>query len=175
MQTDRQSERSLCSESTLDYLICETVRHYQQRDSGTSTTPLHIALEGVGVRVGRALAERLTSDRPPMVESLDVMKWICKEFWNEVFLKSIDNLRTNHKGTYVLRDTQFRWTRRLAQNVVGGGDRLSNSQLAADYLVLPCGIVKGALEAFGIQAGVSADATTLPQCDFTVVVLPSSG
>lgn len=28
---------------------------------------------------------------------LDVMKFICKEFWAEVFRKSVDNLRTNHR------------------------------------------------------------------------------
>ena len=28
---------------------------------------------------------------------LDVMQFICKEFWNEVYRKAIDKLRTNHR------------------------------------------------------------------------------
>ena len=32
-----------------------------------------------------------------MTEQLDVMKWLCKDFWGEVFRKGIDNLRTNHR------------------------------------------------------------------------------
>lgn len=105
-----------------------------------------------------------------MQEHLDIMKWICKEFWNELFLKSIDNLRTNHRGTFVLRDTQFKWISRLSQNLVDRKEKLSPQDIALEYLVLPCGIVKGALHALGMDATVTADATALPQCDFTVVV-----
>jgi hypothetical protein len=32
-----------------------------------------------------------------LIEQLDIIKFICKEFWKEVFNKSIDNLKTNHK------------------------------------------------------------------------------
>ena len=41
--------------------------------------------------------ERYTRDKAPMPEVLDVMKFVCKELWVEVFGKSIDNLRTNHR------------------------------------------------------------------------------
>ena len=47
--------------------------------------------------MGRQLVERYARDRAPMVEHLEVMKFICKDFWTEVFSKSIDNLRTNHR------------------------------------------------------------------------------
>ena len=107
-----------------------------------------------------------------MLEQLDVLKWVCKELWNEAFKKSVDNLRTNHRGTYVLRDTQFQWTLRLSQNLVGQQqERQSPNQLAALYLVLPCAVIRGALAALGLDATVTADATTLPQCDFTIVVV----
>jgi hypothetical protein len=105
-----------------------------------------------------------------MLEALDAMKFLCKEFWAEAFHKGVDNLRTNHRGTFVLRDTQFRWVARLAQNLVGQAGRAGANELAADYLVLPCAVIRGALGALGLDAAVSADATALPQCDFTVVV-----
>lgn len=37
-----------------------------------------------------------------------MIKFICKDFWTEIFRKQIDNLRTNHKGVYVLADNKFR-------------------------------------------------------------------
>jgi len=170
LQSDRTPRT--CSESVLEYLIGETIRYYREKGvrEASSGAPVALPLEEVGVQVGKVLGERLSHGREPMVEVLDIMKWICKEFWNEVFLKGIDNLRTNHKGTFVLRDTQFRWTQRLSQNVYGGVQRIPNDSLAADYLAMPCGILKGVLASFGLDAEVSADPTALPQCDFTIVI-----
>lgn len=37
-----------------------------------------------------------------------MIKFICKEIWQVMFLKQIDNLRTNHKGTFRLQDNSFR-------------------------------------------------------------------
>lgn len=158
---------SKVADSAIDYLLIALVQHYQHQDLGP---PLQLALASIGFRIGRQLGERLTKDRPPMLEQLDIMKWVCKELWNEVFKKGIDNLRTNHRGTFVLRDTQFRWTQRLSQNLVSRPERASANELAADHIVLPCALIKGALAALGCDATVTADATTLPQCDFTVVI-----
>lgn len=47
---------------------------------------------------------------------------------------------------------------------------IPKAELAADYLVLPCAIVRGALAGLGLEASVTADATSMPQVDFTVVV-----
>ena len=63
---------------------------------------LQVALDAVGDRVGRQLAERYTRERAPMVEPLEVMKFICKDFWAEVFHKGVDNLRTNHRCVWLL-------------------------------------------------------------------------
>ena len=40
--------------------------------------------------------------------------------------------------------------------------------LARNYLVLPCAIVRGALMHLGVECTVTADASNLPACDFTV-------
>jgi len=160
-----------CSESSLEYLVTEAIRYYDTTTNDEHDgVPMNVSLASIGTHVGTVLAERLTVDRPPVTDILDVMKWICKDLWSALFLKNIDNLRTNHKGTFVLRDTQFRWTKRLAQNLVAGGERATNVDLAEPFLILPCGIIKGAISAFGFDAAVSADARALPQCDFTVVL-----
>lgn len=169
---DRQKT---ASSSCVDYLIAETVRYYREQEKGeVHGPPMAATLGAIGENLGKVFAERLSRDKPPMVSHLEIMKWICKEFWNAIFLKGIDNLRTNHKGTFVLRDTQFRWTRRVSQNVYGGVERLPYSLLCVDYLILPAAILQGALSTFGIEATVSADSTALPQVDFTVVCQPSS-
>ncbi|XP_050783872.1 trafficking protein particle complex subunit 6A isoform X2 [Gopherus flavomarginatus] len=65
------------------------------------------ALEGVGFRVGQGLSERLTKEMPSFKDELDVLKFLCKDLWITVFKKQVDNLRTNHQGTYMLQDNQF--------------------------------------------------------------------
>jgi hypothetical protein len=35
-----------------------------------------------------------------MVDTLDVIKFICKDLWTIVFRKQIDNLKTNHRVSY---------------------------------------------------------------------------
>ena len=49
---------------------------------------LNVKLECIGVEVGRRIAERLMLDRSQLLpELLDVMKFICKEFWLFVYKK----------------------------------------------------------------------------------------
>lgn len=167
----RQPKRPMTASSAiLEYLVAETVRHYRELEKMEAHGPPMAATLGkIGEHLGRVFAERLSRDRAPMLTQLEIMKWICKEFWNAIFLKGIDNLRTNHKGTFVLRDTQFRWTRRVSQNAHGGVERLPYNLLCVDYLILPSSILQGALASFGIEATISADSTALPQVDFTIV------
>ncbi|KAM6359242.1 trafficking protein particle complex subunit 6B isoform 2-T4 [Alca torda] len=73
-------------------------------ENGRCTTKL----ESMGFRVGQGLIERFTKDTARFKDELDIMKFICKDFWTTVFKKQIDNLRTNHQGIYVLQDNKFR-------------------------------------------------------------------
>jgi hypothetical protein len=47
--------------------------------------------------VGYRFAERYAKDRPRMPEPLDVIKFVCKDFWILIFKKQIDKLQTNHR------------------------------------------------------------------------------
>lgn len=163
------SKQKQCAEMLLEYLLSAMVRLYREREKEGGPT-VQSAIDAIGCHLGGTLAERFGGDKSPMLESLDVMKWVCKDLWMELFGKTVDNLRTNHRGTFVLRDTQFRWTMRLAQNLIVGGEKLSGNALASDFLILPAGIIRGALEAFGYESTVTVDAMALPQCDFTVVI-----
>ena len=185
-----------CSETCLDLLAIQLVRYYQKQ----SLAPAAASIEAIGMRsfrarpfltssqsqmhavrtvtrvcdagfrVGRQLVERYTQNRPRLGEHLDVIKFICKEFWADLFGKTVDNLRTNHRGTFVLKDNNFRWVTRLSANQPGVGTQAQQptSGLAKDFLVLPCAIVRGALCHLGVDCAVSADCTVLPACDFTI-------
>lgn len=42
-------------------------------------------------------------DRPRLGDTLEVVKFLCKDLWQAVFRKQVDNLKTNHRGVYVLQ------------------------------------------------------------------------
>lgn len=43
------------------------------------------------------LRYRFSRDRPRFTDTLDVIKFLCKDLWMLVFRKQIDNLKTNHR------------------------------------------------------------------------------
>ncbi|KXS21596.1 transport protein particle component [Gonapodya prolifera JEL478] len=129
----------------------------------------YLKLEMMGYRVGQALVERLTRDRPRFGDTLDVVKYVCKDLWTAAFRKQIDNLKTNHKGVYVLTDNNFRWLLRMSTEG-GPGDA---SRKAYPFLAFPCGLVRGALANLGISAAVGAEVALIPQCTFHVKITKS--
>jgi hypothetical protein len=40
---------------------------------------------------------RYSKDKPRLGDTLEVIKFVCKDFWQAVFKKQIDNLKTNHR------------------------------------------------------------------------------
>ncbi|XP_008307987.1 trafficking protein particle complex subunit 6B, like [Cynoglossus semilaevis] len=120
-------------------------------------------LESMGFRVGQGLIERLTRDSPSFKDELDIMKFICKDFWTKVFRRQIDNLRTNHQGTYVLQDNKFTMLTQLSN----GKQYLDH---APKHLAFSCGMVRGALSNLGLDSVVTAEVAVMPSCKFQVVI-----
>ena len=54
-------------------------------------------LDAMGYRVGQGLVERFSRDKPRFTDTLDGIKFLCKDLWTLVFRKQIDNLKTNHR------------------------------------------------------------------------------
>ena len=70
-------------------------------DTNPSTAQLQHAgrkLEAVGFQVGERLVERYTKERPRFSDTLEIIKFICKDFWFEVYRKQIDKLQTNNRA-----------------------------------------------------------------------------
>jgi len=126
-------------------------------------------LDAIAFRVGQTLFECHTQRGPRLKEHLEIIKFICKQFWDQCFKKHIDNLRTNHKGVYVLQDNAFPMFKFLGR---------SPEEIAKCRLLLgfPCGLIRGALAAMGITVAVTGSFTddkgqlTLPACKFTLDV-----
>ena len=82
------------------YLHMELVQMLLGTDPNPTTTQLQTAgrkLEAVGFQVGQRLVERYTKERPRFSDTLEIIKFICKDFWFEVYRKQIDKLQTNNR------------------------------------------------------------------------------
>ncbi|KAI1807930.1 transport protein particle component [Daldinia bambusicola] len=124
-------------------------------------------LDGLGYRVGLGLVERFSRDRPRFNDTLDAIKFVCKDLWMLVFKKQVDNLKTNHRGVYVLTDNVFRPLSRMSADP--GGHAVLRAQ---PFLWFPCGIIRGALAAMGIAATVQAETSELPGAVFQIKTAP---
>ncbi|KAI9718980.1 MAG: Trafficking protein particle complex subunit 33 [Chrysothrix sp. TS-e1954] len=165
---------------------------------------MYYRLESLGYRVGLGLAEALSASHPllptalPAPQShppgkggeaggasalttnptaaLDTLKFLCKDVWTAVFKKQIDNLKTNHRGVFVLTDNRFEPIRRCSLPVGAagstGGGMEEAAKRAQPFLFFPTGLIRGVLGALGVEASVSAEVagggTGLPGVVFTI-------
>ncbi|TFK47972.1 TRAPP complex subunit trs33 [Heliocybe sulcata] len=155
-------------------------KEYNVRDSTTSLSSqkgaakvepltdeeeaLRLRLEAIGLHVGSNICERLCRDRPLFTDTLDMIKFICKDLWIACWDKQVDNLRTNHRGVYVLQDNSFKPISRLA-SWEGRADATKRARM---YVAMPAGIIKGALARMGLQSVVVPEITSLPQCTLQI-------
>ncbi|KAJ4719563.1 trafficking protein particle complex subunit 6B [Melia azedarach] len=165
------------SESCVDSLLTEMVSTYCNRFYANKPELAARRIEAIGYQVGHQLSERYTMERPRFSDHLEAIKFICKDFWSEVFKKQIDNLKTNHRGTFVLQDNRFRWLSRISIDPSLESAESQDSSTPAEskaaqassmHLYFPCGIIRGALSNLGIPCAVSADISNLPACSFVV-------
>ncbi|KAG0299090.1 Trafficking protein particle complex subunit 33 [Dissophora globulifera] len=127
---------------------------------------VYYKLEMIGFRVGERLIEKISKDRMRFTDNLDVVKFICKEVWMFLFKKQIDNLKTNHRGVYVLQDNNFRWFTRMANDQSSA----ESVKRVTPYLWFPCGILRGILSNLGIASVVVAETSSLPACTFQIKI-----
>ncbi|XP_015968239.1 uncharacterized protein LOC107491835 isoform X3 [Arachis duranensis] len=167
------------SESCLDSLLTEVVSCYCNRFYPNKHDLAARRIEAIGYQVGHQLSERYTMERPRFNDHLEAIKFICKDFWLELFKKHVDNLRTNHRGTFVLQDNKFCWLARMSidpfadsgkspEDITSptAGNKATHAMKM--HLYFSCGILRGFLSNLGILCAVSADILTLPTCAFII-------
>ncbi|XP_022667291.1 trafficking protein particle complex subunit 6B-like isoform X2 [Varroa jacobsoni] len=135
-------------------------------NSGDNLNTKVSKLEQIGFETGYRLVERLTKDCPRFKSELDIVKFICTEFWSALFKKQVDNLRTNYQGVYVLQDLRFRFLAAMSSSK-------QYMESTPCYLAFPCGLIRGALSNLGVTSVVTVEVTELPSCKFQIQAQPS--
>lgn len=150
------------TETLFDLLQMEMV-HFIHNSKGISKNEANTKLEQMGFRVGQSLIEKFTKDSPRFKEELDIMKYLCKDFWVLLYNKQVDNLRTNHQGVYVLVDSEFKLLNRIGPSRQHIGE-------CQKYVAYPCGLIRGALAGLGKASFVTADINDMPSVKFQVEI-----
>ncbi|ORX38538.1 ER to Golgi transport-related protein [Kockovaella imperatae] len=141
-------------------------------------------VERMGLMVGGYVAEKLTLARPPLPSHLDIIKFICKDLFLFVYAKQIDNLRTNHRGVFVLQSHAFPPLVPLSSHRGPAADLEAAKQASeivttayltlSQHLLFPQALIQGALARLGMPATVTAETSGLPQCTFQIRTVPKS-
>lgn len=76
---------------------------------------------------------RFSRDKPRLTDTLDVIKFLCKDLWTMIFRKQIDNLKTNHRGIYVLTDNSFKPLSKMSLEKGEGEQSLSKAQPVCSF------------------------------------------
>jgi len=142
-------------------IIHNQVKSEDLKSVGDSTESSKLEL--LGYNTGYRFIERLARDYPKFKDELDLLKFICKDFWVAVFRKQIDNLRTNHQGVYVLQDNSFKFLSKTSE------DR-QYLEASPKFVAFTCGLVRGSLANLGVNTVVTAEVTNMPACKFQVQV-----
>lgn len=111
--------------------------------------------------------KRFARNNSKYANALEVIKFMCKDLWAAMFGKFVDKLQTNHKGIYILHDNTFSW---MASIDIDYEDAAAVDQ-AKKFLIVPCGLVRGALSNLGVKCVVRAEFSTLPACLFNVQIV----
>ncbi|MBW0533550.1 hypothetical protein O181_073265 [Austropuccinia psidii MF-1] len=136
-------------------------------------------MDAAGYKVGWALAERITKDKPrfpranqqsttvTLPDPLELIKFVCKDVWMAMYNKQADNLRTNHKGIYVIQDHSYRPFLRISVPV---GYEKELDKACRRIVAFPLAVIRGALTNLGLHCVVSVE-IALPQCTFQIRTL----
>merc|ERR1712039_5185 len=135
---------------------------------------------------GVQLATRLAASRFPITAERTAMKYVCKELWQFLFRKAANRLQTDRRGNYIIHDAHFRWLERFSPPPASGdadqkcddlnGYSAQLEKAAHLHLALPCGLIRGALRALGVESTVTPDfsVSALSACNFTVTLITES-
>ena len=118
-------------------------------------------IRDIGIKIGTRLVNLLifTNNINLNFKEMDlllIMKFICRDVWKHVFGEQIDNLKTNHRGTFYLTDLDYPLLQSFCIETNTIPSQLNEefimnkeSKLVEPFLELPVGVIKGVLLALG--------------------------
>lgn len=162
-----QSLEEKVSEITLDSTIAGGVEIFDSEH--LNSEDVYYKVEQYGFSIGLRLAEILiyknsNNEILKNLELLNIMKFVCRDVWKLIYGKQMDNLRTNHRGTFVLIDNSFKNFNRF-DSPIDFNDTLTKSK---PYLWIPTGIIRGVLKSFGVESIVTPEITKFPSVSFNI-------
>ncbi|AWU78428.1 uncharacterized protein C5L36_0E04810 [Pichia kudriavzevii] len=165
MATGSTTSMKNVSITTLEYLLNEHCARHSEAE-----------LHALGIAVGTKAALRLLEggapqggppqgDPPVLRTPLECVKFVCRDVWAALEGRAMDSLRTNHAGTFLLRDAGALCYRRCwagaPEETLGSSGR---------FLAFSGGVLVGALAATGVAAKVEVAGTETGGAEYTVEV-----
>ncbi|GMP37189.1 hypothetical protein CsSME_00008991 [Camellia sinensis var. sinensis] len=158
--TQASCATSSASVSCVESLMTEIVSSYCNHLYANKPELAARRIEAIGYHVGHQLSERYTMDRPRFSDHLKAIKFICKDFWTELFKKQIDNLKTNHRGFNAAVAGCFF----AVESVLWPSPAESSSSLTnATSMVILSAVIASVVSEIGLG---SEPAFTVPEYDF---------
>ncbi|KAH8583818.1 Trafficking particle complex subunit 6B [Cryptosporidium sp. chipmunk genotype I] len=117
-------------------------------------------LEESGFYLGIRLVERLSVFRHRVYDQKEIIKFICKDLWNLIFLKQADRLKTNRRGGYAILDNELMWLSKLPSSINANSRKVQFEP--AINVIIVCGIIRGALQHLGLTCSVAAEVSKIP-------------
>lgn len=111
-------------------------------------------------------------DKGRFPTDVECVRFLCKEFWQEINGKTADGLHRNknNKGLFQVEDKNLRFLARISSDA----NSTTVKEDAQKYTVLASGMIKGALESFGYEAHVKCQITTIPGVSFSITLTQNS-
>lgn len=157
-------------ESIFYYMVHSYLNNLYQNDAKDMNDKV-FSIEKIGENLGRNINERISMDlleklvrdkEKQEIKNLEYIKFLCKEFWIYVFGKNVDRLQTNHKGTFFLTDSSFRFFTRL------NAKRDDTKQYLLFCMKFIKALLKGALMAFSLDAEITMESTNELEYAFVI-------
>jgi trafficking protein particle complex subunit 6 len=157
------------SQSLFDILLLELVYHtiaqHKNKDDKEDMQEMSFyRLEQLGYNIGYRLV--MSHVQQVFASNLEIIKFICKDFWSSLFGKQIDTLKTNHRDTFVLTDQNLA----LLHPFLSDPSHRDTPLLTVLYMAVPCGLIRGALAGNRVKAVVRAQLSAFPICTFDVQI-----
>ncbi|CAI4064201.1 hypothetical protein N7582_002610 [Saccharomyces uvarum] len=111
-------------------------------------------LRNMGFQIGSKLSELLIFSNNPNLQFKEmdlllIMKFVCRDVWKQIFGRQIDNLKTNHRGTFYLLDYDYRPIQSFSLGEEAKDEEL---KMIEPFLEIPVGIIRGVLSSLGYSS-----------------------
>ena len=169
-------ENPLKIDESIFYYLTHTYMNTLYMNDSKDMNDKAYELEKLGETLGRNINERVSVDlleklvkdkEKQDIKNLEYIKFLCKEFWIYVFGKAIDRLQTNHKGTFFMTDSNFKFLTRI------NGKKDETKAYLNFTMKFVKALIKGALIAFSLDSEITMESSNDIEYSFVIKVRES--